>query len=187
MVFLRQDLAHLFRRIIGQDPSFVHENHPVRHGKNVIEPVLRHDDGGSDFTIYFFNRFQEIRSRNGIQLGSGLVQYQYIRLHGHYGRQVQSLLLATGQLGYVPHEPALYAEEIGHFRHSKADYLCIVTQAFQPEGKLMPYFIRNDLIVRILKNVTDAGGLLPVAYGLDGPPVKIHFSISFAVRREYGL
>ena len=105
---------------------------------------------------FIFNCFQEISSRNRIQLGSGLIQYQHIRLHGHDRPQVQNLLLATGQLGYFPHKPALYAEEIGHLRHPEADNPRIVTQAFQPEGQLMPYFIRNDLIVGILKNVTDA-------------------------------
>ena len=149
--------------------------------------MLRQQDRGAQFPIYFSDGGQEIRGGDGVQLAGGLVQDQDGGLHGHDGGQVQELLLAPGKLCDILIEPSLYSEEGGHFRHPAADGGGIISQAFQAEGQLVPDFIRDDLILRTLLHEADAGALVPVTDFFQRRPLKQNLAAQVSGRSQYGL
>ena len=61
----------------------------------------------------------------------------------------------------------------GHLRNPQPDSRIVISQAFQSKGKLMPDFIRYDLIIRVLHDKTDLLALCPVVNPRKRhPPVK---------------
>ena len=154
--------------------AVLHHRHPVRRREDVLQPVLRDDDGGAQLPIDFPHGVEKIRRRNGVQLAGRLVKDQHLRLHGHDRRQIQQLLLAAGQLRHVPVEPALNTEIAGHFRHPGPHGFLVAAQTFQPEGQLVPDLVRDDLIVGILHHIADFFRLLPHRHLGKLPPGKQH-------------
>ena len=60
-----------------------------------------------------------------------------------------------------------------HLCNPKTDGGIVTAQAFQAKGKFMPYFVRHDLVIRILHDKTDFLALCPVIGVFQGnTPVK---------------
>ena len=142
--------AHPLGCIIRSNAAVFHNDHPIGSVVNILQPMLRNDDGSAQFKIDFTQHIQKIRCRNGVQLAGGLVQNQHIRLHCHNRSEVYKLLLTAGQQAHIPIKPVLNTEEIGHFRNTKPHNSGIRAQIFKPEGQFVPDFVRNDLVIRIL-------------------------------------
>ena len=65
------------------------------------------------------------------------------------------------------------AKITGHLCNTQPDRRIVISQAFQAKGKLMPDFIRHDLIIRVLHDKTDLLALCPVVNPRKRhPPVK---------------
>ena len=182
-----QQSANRSRGVIGNDFTALHDHHPVGGVVDVLQAMLRNDDGGAQLQIDLADRIQEIRGRNGVQLAGGLIQDQDFRLHGHDGRQVQQLLLTTGQICHIPVEPILDAKIACHFRHPQPHSLLVTAQAFQPKGQLMPDFIRHNLVVGILHHKADLAGLVPLAHLGQGRAVKQDLPCALAVGCQDGF
>ena len=75
--------------------------------------------------------------------------------------------------------------EIGsHFCHSQTDRRGIIAQTFQTKSQLMPYFIRNDLIIRILQHISDFHTLGPFIKRVQFSPHITDDSCFLSVRRQ---
>ena len=66
-------------------------------------------------------------------------------------------------------------EVAGHLCHTQPDRRCIVSQAFQPKGKLMPDLVRNDLVLRVLQDIADL-----LALG-----THIHLSERYSIIKDF--
>ncbi len=184
---LLQLLSDRPRRALDRHLPGVHDEHLVRPGDHVLETVLREQHRGPDVPVDLLDRLQEIRGGDGIQLGGGLIQQQQLRVHGHDGRQVQELLLPSGQIRHIPIEPLVDAEVAGHLRHPQPDGGLVVPQALQAEGQLMPDLIRHDLIFRILQHIADLGALRPVIHSLKRRALIIDLPGALAVGSQHTL
>ena len=185
VLFLPEPLTDVPWGVVGDHFSAVHHDGAVSVGENILHPMLRNEDGRSQFCVDLPQGVQKIRSRNGVKLAGGFVQDQNFRLHGHDGRQVQQLLLSAGQIGHVSVEPVLNAEIAGHFRHPGAHSLLVAAQAFQPEGQLMPDLVRHDLIVRILHDEAHLRGLIPLTHIFQRNAVDADVPASLSVGRKH--
>ena len=174
-------------RGIGDNAAGLHDNHPVCRREHILRPVLGNENGGAQLPIDFFQSIQEVGGGNGVQLAGGLVQNQNFRLHGHNGGQIQQLLLPAGKLCHLPVEPVLDAEEAGHLCHPQTHDALLAAQIFQAEGQLMPYLIRDDLIVRVLHHEADFGCLLPQCNLLQRGAVQQHTAAAGPMGGEDGF
>ena len=112
--------------------------------------MLRQKDGHAQLAVDPLDGGKQIASRQRIQHGGGLVQYQQFRPHGQRRGQIHQLLLAAGQLRGLTSEPCLHAEKSGHLRHTAADHRNRQRHILKAEGQLVPYEIGDDLIIRVL-------------------------------------
>ena len=149
--------------------------------------MLRQQDGGAQLAVDLAQHRQKVRRGDGIKLAGGLVQDQHVRLHGHDGRQIQQLLLTTGQLGDVFIEPPFDAEKRRHLRHTAADGGGVLSQTFQSEGQLVPHLVGDDLILRRLLHKADAGGLGALVHVLQWCIPEQDAARPDAVRGQRGL
>ena len=124
--------------------------------------MLRQKDGYAQLAVDPLDGGKQIASRQRIQHGGGLVQYQQPRPHGQCRGQIHQLLLPAGQLRGLGTEPRLHAEESGHLCHAAADHRYAQCHILKTEGQLMPYEIGDDLIIRVLLHEADlrCGGQL---------------------------
>ena len=178
-------LSHLSGGIIGNDSTLFHHYNPVSGMIDILQPMLRDNDGGSQFDVDLTDSIQKIRCCNGIQLAGRLIQNQYLRLHRHNGRQIQKLLLTAGKGRYIFMKPALNTKIAGHFRHPQPHSLLIAAQRLQAESQLMPNLICDDLVIGILHHEADFCRLLRLIYLFQMLPVKAHLTASLTVRSQY--
>ena len=155
-----EELAHLFGRVVSQNPPVFHDHAAVGGVEDVLQAMLGDKHGGAQLPVDFLHGVEKVRGGNGVKLAGGLVQDQDLGLHGHDRGQVQQLLLPAGELRHIPVKPALDAEIAGHLRHTQAHGFLVAAQALQAEGQLVPDLIGNDLAVRVLHDETDFRGLL---------------------------
>ena len=173
---VRDLLAHLPCRSVVQKPPLVHDKQPARRRDDFLQTVLDHYYGKAHVRVEFADRCDKIGRRNGVQLAGGLVQDQQTRLHHHYGRQVQKLLLAAGKIRDVHLEPVFYVEIAGDLRHPAADDVLRHPQVLQPEGQLVPDLVRHYLMLRPLHDETHSGGRSPCVYIRKGHAVQQHLA-----------
>ena len=117
--------------------------------------MLRQKDGHAQLAVDPLHGGKQIASRQRIQHGGGLVQYQQLRPHRQCRGQIHQLLLAAGQLRGLGTEPRLHAEEGSHLRYAAADHRNRQRHILKAEGQLVPYEIRDDLVIRILLHEAD--------------------------------
>ena len=182
-----QQFSDVSGGIVCNDTAAVHDDGPVCIGEDILQSVLRDDDGGAQFHIDLADRIQKIRCGNGIQLAGGFIQNQHLRLHGHDGSQVQQLLLTAGQVRYIPVKPVLDTEIAGHFRNSCTHCSLITPQRFQAKSQLVPDFVSNNLIIRILHHIADFHCLVPGRYLFQRNPIKEDLTGAAAVGRQHRL
>ena len=187
VVLVFELFAHNAGSVVGNNFTLFHDNDAVGIGKDIFQTVFRDDDSGSHIAVEFPHRFQKVRSGNGIQLGGGFIEKKNQRLHRHDGSQIQQLFLTAGKIGDIAAEPALDPEIAGHFRHAETDGLVILAEAFQTEGKLVPDFIRHDLIIGILQNIADLRRLGAEIHIFQIRAVKQDSALFLTVRGENRL
>ena len=88
MLFI-QEFAYIPRGIVRYDLAAIHNDSPVRIGKNILQTMLRNDNCGAQLPIDLPHSIQKIRSSDWVQLTGRLVQNQHLRLHRHNGGQIQ--------------------------------------------------------------------------------------------------
>ena len=157
-----QGLSHRGGSAFGDELSAVHHQNPVTVRKDLLQSMLGTDDGGAQLPVDAAHGSQKIGGNDGVQLRGGFVQNEDRGLHGHNGRQIEQLLLASGKLGNILVKPMLNAEKAGHFGHSPADGGGVIAQTFQTEGQLVPHLVGDDLVVGILQHKADAAALFPL-------------------------
>ena len=81
----------------------------------------------------------------------------------------------------IPVEQLLQPEELRHLRHPQADGLLIQPQIFQPEGQLVPHLVGDQLAVRVLHHVADAGALVPEGQAVHRRAAQGHLTGAGAV------
>ena len=172
-----QSTAHLLRRTGAQQPPAVQHGGVGGQRQRLLQPVLRQQHGNAQLPVQPPHRLQKVGGGDGIQLAGGLVQYQQPRLHHHHGGQRQQLLLSAGQLVHPPVEPVLYAEEGRHLRHPAADGGCVIAQALQPEGQLVPHLVGDGLLLRGLQHEADIRRLAAGRQLLQRLPIEPHAAL----------
>ena len=89
--------------------------------------MLNENHGNAQIQINLPYRRKKFSCGNGVKLGSGFVQHQYLWLHSHNRSQIQKLLLPAGQFFHILVEPVLNPKKAGHFRHPKAYGLLVIS------------------------------------------------------------
>ena len=117
--------------------------------------MSRHDDGDPQFAVHAEKGMEKRFLGHGIQLRRRLVKKEDARPEGKRGSQRDDLLLAAGQLGYRTAKPWFDAEEMGDLGDAAAHDVLLAADVLQAESKFVPNAVAYDLIVRILRNVTD--------------------------------
>ena len=181
-----QGAADLLRRAMGQN-GLLQRQHAVAQRQGLLQPVLTQDDRCAELAADARHGVQEIGGRDGVELGCRLVEQQYARLQRHDGGQIQKLLLPAGQSLYRAGEPLFNAEKARHLRHAAADDRRGKAEALHTEGQLVPYAVRDDLVVRLLQHKADLGGLPPRVQRGKRLAEEGNISRKAAVRRQRGL
>ena len=181
MILLSQNAECPSRCFVCDHFTLIQDDEPVRHWDHIFQPMLTDQDGRAQLSVDAAKGLQEVCCCNGVQLAGGLVQDQHIRLQNHDGGQIQKLLLTAGELGHFHVEPGLDAEEAGHLSHSSTNCSILKAQAFQPEGKLVPDLVGDDLAVRILEDEADFFSLGTAVHLLQHSAVEQNHTLFFAV------
>ena len=84
-------------------------------------------------------------------------------------------------------KPVLNAEKARNLRHTPPDDAIWQAQALQAEGKLVPYLVRNDLIIDILLHKADTRRFIPRAELGERRAAEGDLPSPRTVRRERGL
>ena len=118
MPILDQNAAVVFRPLIpvsgehgfriAEFNQFAHKKEAalVRYARGLLH-IMRHDDDRV-LVLQCKNQFLDLRRRNGIQCGAGLVHENDLRLHGQSPRDTEPLLLATGEAERAVREPIFH-------------------------------------------------------------------------------
>ena len=171
---------------MGQN-GLLQRQHAVAQRQGFLQPVLTQDDRCAELAADARHGVQKIGGRNGVELGCRLVEQQYARLQRHDGGQIQKLLLPAGQSLYRAGEPLFNAEKARHLRHAAADDRRGKAEALHAEGQLVPYAVRDDLVVRLLQHKADLGGLPPRVQRGKRLAEEGDLARKAAVRRQRGL
>ena len=151
----------------GDRPAFQDHN-PVGGRQHVLELVLDEQNRDAQFLIYLYKERKEPLARRRVKPRHRFVQKQKPRAHRDHGSQAQKLRLAARKFGGFSEKPVVDAEKIRRFPDATADQIIGKAEIFQPEGKLAPNMVANDLVFRVLKDVADFPGR--------------HSSVNFAIR-----
>ena len=84
-------------------------------------------------------------------------------------------------------KPCLYPEITSHLCHTQPHGALITSQALQTKGKFMPHLVCDNLIIRILHNISDFCPLIPLAHLIQWCSFKANFSCPFSMRRQNGF
>ena len=63
----------------------------------------------------------------------------------------------------------------------------VTAQAFQAKGQLVPDLVRDDLVVRVLHDKADLGGLVLLVHLIYGNAAEQNLSAALAVGRQHGF
>ena len=165
--------------------AFIHHKSFISIRNDVLQTMFCNDHCRSNVTIDFFYRFQEIRCRDRIKLGSRFIQNQKRRMHCHDRCQIEELFLTPGQFFHSFVKPLVNSKITRHFCYPKTDRSIIISKALQTKAEFMPDFVRHNLVVRILHNKADFLTLRPMIDFSESFSFVQDFSRCCAMRHKY--
>ena len=130
---------------------------------------------------------QKLLCRDRVELGHGFVEDQHLRLHHHHRGQIQNLLLPARQRKNQFFKPFADAEIVRRLRHAPADHGAGQPEVLEAERHLVPYRVRDDLVLGALHDKADLTGALPRGKRADGLSLVGHTAGQRAVRRDLTL
>ena len=84
-------------------------------------------------------------------------------------------------------KPTFDSEIACHFRNTATDLIAANPQVLKAECQLMPYFIRDDLLLRALHHIADAASAFAFREFRKGNALKAHAARLLAKRRQFTL
>ena len=108
-------------------------------------------------------------------------------MHCHDRRQVQKLLLSSGEFLHTLVEPLMNSKIARHLRNPELDCFVVISKALQPKSQFMPDFVCYDLIIRILHDKTDLLTLRPVIDFCKFLSLEQNGSARNSMRHKYAL
>ena len=171
---------------MGQN-GLLQRQHAVAQRQGLLQPVLTQDDRCAELAADARHGVQEIGGRDGVELGCRLVEQQYARLQRHDGGQIQKLLRPPDRASTGRENHSSMPKKARHLRHAAADDRGGKAEALHAEGQLVPYAVRDDLLVRLLQHKADLGGLPPCIESGKRLTEEGDLARKAAVRRQRGL
>ena len=117
--------------------------------------MRRNHDRASQLAIHAEQRMQKILLGNRVEHGGRLVEQQQARTHHERCREREQLLApARKRIGFRA-EPVVHAKEVAGLCNATTHLVLRFAQIFEAERHLVPHAFADNLVIGVLKHITD--------------------------------